>query len=124
MFAEHLKKLVDHVGGGIGAVVMGLDGIDVETYIRDTGGFDLNILGMEFSHILGLVKKAASSLESTVRMGAVEELVIKAEQLTVVIRMLGDEYFLAVALMPTGNFGKCRFLLRLTAPKIMTELRR
>lgn len=124
MFTEHLKKIVDTVGGGIGAVIMGLDGIAVETYVRDRDGFDINILGMEFSFILGQVKKAAKILHSPPAMaiGEVEEIVIKAEQVTLVIRMLSDDYFLAVALLPSGNFGKCRFLLRLTAPQIVSEL--
>ncbi len=126
MFTEHLEKIVDRVGGGIGAVIMGLDGIAVETYIREKDGIDINIIGMEFSFILTQVKKAAKILHSppTMRIGEVDEIVIKAEHLTLVIRMLSEEYFLAVALQPTGNFGKCRFLLRLTAPKIISELAR
>ncbi|MCG8421131.1 MAG: roadblock/LC7 domain-containing protein [Proteobacteria bacterium] len=126
MFTEHLKKIVDRVGGGVGAVIMGLDGIAVETYVRERDGFDINIIGMEFSFILGQVKKAAKILHAppSIEIGAVEEAVIKAEQLTLVIRMLNDDYFLAVALMPSGNFGKCRFLLRLTAPQIISELGR
>lgn len=124
MFNEQLKKIVDRVGGGIAAVIMGLDGIAVETYVNEKDGFDINIIGMEFSFILGQVKKAAKILHSppAIEIGEVEELVIKAEQLTLVIRMLSDEYFLAVALSPQGNFGKCRFLLRMTAPQIISEL--
>ena len=125
MFTENLKKIVARVGGGIGAVIMGLDGIAVETYVRDKDGFDINIIGMEFSFILGQVKKAAKILHSpSMEIGEVEELVIKAEHLTLVIRMLSDDYFLAVAMSPVGNFGKCRFLLRLTAPQIISELAR
>ncbi len=97
---------------------MGLDGIEVETYVREKNGFDINIIGMEFSYILTQIKKASEVLE----VGGVKEIVIKAEQLTLVIRMLTEDYFLAVALMPSGNFGKCRFLLRLTAPQITSEL--
>ncbi|MEM9492073.1 MAG: hypothetical protein AAGC55_23200 [Myxococcota bacterium] len=126
MFTEHLKKIVHHVGGGVGAVIMGLDGIAVETYVVEKNGFDINIIGMEFSFILTQVKKAAKILHSppAIQVGEVEEIVIKAEQLTLVIRMLNEDYFLAVALMPSGNFGKCRFLLRLAAPQIISELGR
>lgn len=97
---------------------MGLDGIPVETYVREQGGFDINIVVMEFSYILTQVKKAAETL----KVGGMQEIVIKAEQLMLVIRMLNDEYFLAVALMPEGNLGKCRFLLRITAPRLLAEL--
>jgi predicted regulator of Ras-like GTPase activity (Roadblock/LC7/MglB family) len=118
VFTEKLKKVVDHVGDGIGAVIMGLDGIAVETYIREKDGFDINIIGMEFSFILGQIKRAAETLQ----VGGLTELVIKAERLTLVVRMLNEEYFIAVALLPAGNFGKCRFLLRMTAPQIISEL--
>jgi len=118
VFSDHLKKLVDQVGGGVGAVIMGLDGIAVEKYVREEDGFDINIIGMEFSFILTQTKKAAEILH----VGGLNELVIKAEQLTLVVPMITDEYFLAVALNPSGNFGKCRFLLRLLESDIKSEL--
>ena len=34
MFAETLKKVVDNVDGAIAAVIMGLDGIPVDSYVR------------------------------------------------------------------------------------------
>ena len=97
---------------------MGLDGIPVETYVRQQGGFDIDIIIMEFSYILTQIKKAAE----TVKVGGVQEIVVKAEQLMLVIRMLNEEYFFAVALLPKGNLGKCRFLLRLAAPQLIAEL--
>jgi predicted regulator of Ras-like GTPase activity (Roadblock/LC7/MglB family) len=118
VFKEQLQKVVDVVGDGYGAVIMGLDGIAVESYSRDQGGFDINIIVMEFSYILTQVKKAAETL----RVGGMQELVLKAEQLILVVRMINDEYFLAVALHPTGNLGKCRFLMRLIAPKLLSAL--
>lgn len=118
MFQEPLKKIVQEVDGGIGAVIMGLDGIAVETFMSNKDGFDVNIIGMEFSFILTQVKRAAEAL----KVGGVQELSVKAERLLLVIRMITDEYFVAVALTPQGNFGKCRFLLRLLAPKFVSEL--
>lgn len=97
---------------------MGLDGIAVDSYVRDSGGFDINIVTMEFSFILTQVTKAAETL----KIGGLEELVVKAEQLVLVMRMINEQYFLAVALPPDGNLGKCRFLMRLTAPKLLSEL--
>lgn len=118
MFKEQLQKVVDTVGDGYGAVIMGLDGIAVESYSRDQGGFDLNIIIMEFSYILTQAKRAAETL----KIGGMEEMVLKAEQIILVVRMITDEYFMAVALHPTGNLGKCRFLMRLTAPRLLAAL--
>jgi predicted regulator of Ras-like GTPase activity (Roadblock/LC7/MglB family) len=118
VFTKHLKKVVDNVDGGVGGLIMGLDGIPVETYVRQEQKVDINTIGMEFSFILTQVKKAAEILE----VGDLEEISIKAEQLTVVIRMLSADYFLGVVISADGNFGKCRFLMRVTAPKLIAEL--
>ncbi len=116
MFTEHLKKVVDNVDGSMAALIMGLDGIAVEDYARDGG--DIQTIGMEFSFILTQIRKAAEILE----IGGLKEIAIKAEQLTVAIRMLNDEYFLAVTLKADGNLGKARFLMRVVAPRLLDQL--
>ncbi len=118
MFAEILKKVVDNVDGGLGAVIMGLDGIPVETYTRPPDRVDINTVGMEFSFILTQVRRAADSL----KVGNFEELSVKAERLLLVTRMVSPQYFLAVALSPEGNYGKCRYLMRLASPKLVAQL--
>lgn len=118
MFTEHLKKLVEDVDGGVGSLIMGLDGIAVDSYVREQEGADVTTIGMEFSFILTQVRKAGQILE----VGALEELTIKAEKLTLVMRMLTDEYFLALMMRPEGNFGKGRFFMRLAAPRLVAEL--
>ena len=116
MFTEHLKTVVENVDGSIGALIMGLDGIAVEDYVRN--GSDIQTLGMEFSFILTQIRKAAEILE----IGNLREVAIKAEQLTVVIRMLNEEYFMGVTLRSEGNLGKARFLMRVFAPKMLEQL--
>ena len=118
MFREGLQKIVDNVEGGLAGVLMGFDGIAVDTYAPTAPAFDVQTIGMEFSFILTQVRKAAEILE----VGRVRELAIKAEQLTVLIRVLSDEYFVALALKPNGNYGKGRYLLRVVAPKMAAEL--
>ena len=80
MFSEHLKTVVDQVDGGVGALLMGLDGIAIESYVADGNKMDITTLGMEFSFILGQVKKASDIL----RLGGVGELTIAAESLVLV----------------------------------------
>lgn len=118
MFTETLRKVVDNVDGGIAAVIMGLDGIPVETYVRQDGRLDVTTVGMEFSFILSQIRKAAESLQ----VGGLEELAVRANRLFLVCRMLTPQYFVGVAISPEGNFGKCRYLMRLASPSLVAQL--
>jgi predicted regulator of Ras-like GTPase activity (Roadblock/LC7/MglB family) len=118
MFKEPLQKIVDNVEGGMAGLVMGFDGISVESYTREGHKIDINTVGMEFSFILTQVRKAAEILD----VGGINEIAIRAEKLTIVIRVLNSDYFLALALSPEGNFGKGRYLMRVVAPKLQAEL--
>jgi len=118
LFAETLRKLVDNVDGGIAAVIMGLDGIPVETYVRQQDRVDVNTVAMEFSFILTQVRKAGDSLA----VGSLEEMVVKAQRLLLVCRMISPQYFVAIAITPEGNFGKARFLARLATPTLVAQL--
>jgi len=118
VFTEQLKKVVDNVDGAVGGLIMGLDGIAVERYLRPSENMDIDTIGMEFSFILTQIRKASEVLA----VGELQEIAIKAEQLVMVMRMITPEYFLGVALRPDGNFGKARFLMRVVAPKLLAEL--
>jgi predicted regulator of Ras-like GTPase activity (Roadblock/LC7/MglB family) len=118
LFAETLKKVVDNVEGGIAAVIMGLDGISVDTYIKLADRVDVNTVAMEFSFILSQVRKAGDSLA----VGNLEELSVKAQRLLLVCRMLSPQYFIAIAMAPEGNFGKARYLARLAQPALVAQL--
>ena len=118
MFAEQIKNVVDNVDGGIGGLIMGLDGISLEMYLSGGQEFDVDTVGMEFSYILTQVKKAGEVL----KLGGLSEMVVKAEGVTLLLRMLTDEYFMAVFLGSKANFGKTRFLMRLAESKLRSEL--
>lgn len=118
MFKEALQKIVDNVEGGMAGLIMGFDGIAVDSYTREGNKIDVTTVGMEFSFVLTQVRKAAELLD----FGKVNEISIKAEKLTIVIRILSQEYFLALALTPEGNFGKGRYLMRVVVPKLQAEL--
>ncbi len=97
---------------------MGLDGIAVETYVRQSDKVDVNTVAMEFSFILTQVRKAGESLA----VGNLEEMSVKAQRLLLVCRMISPQYFVAIAIAPEGNFGKARFLARLAQPSLVAAL--
>jgi predicted regulator of Ras-like GTPase activity (Roadblock/LC7/MglB family) len=118
LFAETLRKVVDNIEGGIAAVIMGLDGIAVDTYIKLVDRVDVNTVAMEFSFILSQVRKAGESLA----VGNLEELSVKAQRLLLVCRMIAPQYFIAIVMAPEGNFGKARYLARLAQPALVAQL--
>jgi predicted regulator of Ras-like GTPase activity (Roadblock/LC7/MglB family) len=118
MFQENLKRLVQDTEGGIAGLLMGFDGIAVDSYTAPESGVDITTVGMEFSFILTQVRKAAEILE----VGAVQEIAIRSEKLTILIRVVSVEYFVALAIRPEGNLGKGRYLMRVVAPKLQAEL--
>jgi predicted regulator of Ras-like GTPase activity (Roadblock/LC7/MglB family) len=120
MFREVLQDVVERTEGGVAGLLMGFDGIPVDAYVRDASGLpvDVETVGMEYSVILKDIRKAAELLEA----GGAKEVAIQAEKLMTIIRVLNDEYFVAIALRPDGNFGKARFLLRTAGSKLLSEL--
>jgi predicted regulator of Ras-like GTPase activity (Roadblock/LC7/MglB family) len=118
MFKEILQDLVDRTDGGVAGLLMASDGIAIDQYSTGDGPFDIESVGMEYSVVLKGVQRAAEMLDT----GSTQEVSIKTERLTTVVRMLSDEYFVALAVAPGGNVGKARFLLRTSAPKLIENL--
>ena len=118
MFREILQDLVDRTDGGVAGLLMASDGIAIDQYSNGQGDFDIESVGMEYSVVLKGVQRAAEMLDA----GATKEVSVKTDRLTTVVRMLTDEYFVALAVQPGGNVGKARYLLRATAPTLIENL--
>ncbi len=118
MFQESLKRLVAETDGAVAGLLMGFDGIAVDSFSATGSDVDITTVGMEFSFILTQVRKAAEILE----VGGVQEIAIRCEKLTILIRVVNQDYFVALAVKPEGNYGKGRYLLRMVAPKLQIEL--
>ncbi len=122
-FRESIEKLLNGIEGGVSCVLMGFDGIMVDTYSKvgavDGGGTpDIQTLMMEFAHLISQARRTLESVDA----GALEEFTLRTEKMTLVVRLLTPEYFLACAILPTGNLGKARYLMRLTAPGLRADL--
>ena len=118
MFKEILQDLVERTEGGVAGLLMASDGIAVDQYTSADGEFDIESVGMEYSVVLKGVQRAAEMLDA----GETKEVSVQKERLTTVVRMLSDEYFVAVAVEPGGNVGKARYLLRTSAPALIENL--
>jgi predicted regulator of Ras-like GTPase activity (Roadblock/LC7/MglB family) len=118
MFQDVLRELVERTDGAIASLLMGFDGITVDSYSRLPATLNVESVGSEYSVVLGQIKQAAAMLD----LGSTQEVAVQAENMTTVIRLLNEEYFVAVALEPAGNFGKARFLMRVQAPRLLERL--
>lgn len=118
-FLAHLESVVSQVDGALACSVMGFDGIPVETHQSEAASeLELANTWIEYANILSQVKTAAEAM----RTGDVTEVTINSEKVVTLMRLVSPEYFLVLALSPSGNFGKGRYVLRLTAPKVKAEL--
>jgi predicted regulator of Ras-like GTPase activity (Roadblock/LC7/MglB family) len=116
---EPLESIVSALdGGALAATIMGMDGLPVDGIEIDAGEVDVSALLVEYSSLLGQVQKSAQMFAA----GGLEELAIRSEHLTTIIRPINREYLLCLAMRPTANFGKGRYLLRVNAPKLASAL--
>lgn len=118
MFKQILREVVDSTDGAVAGVIMGFDGITLDTYQVQDGLADIETVGMEYSVILSQIRQAAEMLE----VGEAREVAVQAENMVTVVRLLNDQYFVAVTLRPGGNSGKARYQLRIRAASLIDDL--
>ena len=120
-FEAHLKAVVSGVEGAVACSLMGFDGIAVHTYTTQSdlsSAVDFQSAWIEYSGILSQLKNTAEIL----RTGQVTEVHVGTEKLFTLIRLVSDDYFVVLAMLPDGNLGKGRYLLRLVVPQLKAEL--
>jgi predicted regulator of Ras-like GTPase activity (Roadblock/LC7/MglB family) len=115
-FSDILKEVVNGTEGALGALIVGLDGIPVEEYSLKSE-LDIQSMTVEYSALLKEIEKGSQAA----RLGSTNEVTVIADKAMIMLRRLNDEYFFVLILRPDGNFGKGRFLLRMSVPKLLKE---
>jgi predicted regulator of Ras-like GTPase activity (Roadblock/LC7/MglB family) len=114
---DALQAIVEKVGGGVGALIMGYDGIPIEEYILETV-FDVQLMAVEYVNVMKEVKRSIGVLKT----GELEEILISTEQSRIIIRSVCEDYFIILTLSSDGNYGKGRYLLKMEIPRLREEL--
>jgi predicted regulator of Ras-like GTPase activity (Roadblock/LC7/MglB family) len=109
MFKQTLETILAKTDGSLGALIMGADGLAVET-VFSTGGRDAN-LDVAATELTSLVRNANRSGDD-LGLGNLRELVWVLDGVTLVARLFNREYFLVVAIKPDGNLGRGRYEMR------------
>jgi len=115
-FADILKQVVSDTEGALGALIVGIDGIPVEEY-STAPDLDLQSMTVEYSTLLKEIEKGSQAAQ----LGTTKEVTVLADKAMIMLRRLNDEYFMVMIIKPDGNFGKGRFLLRMSVPKLLME---
>lgn len=109
MFKETLEAILERTEGSLGALIMGIDGIAVERSLKQEGQeANLDIAAAEFTSLLRNAQRAGKDTG----LGKLRELVISLDDAVILMRLLGQEYFVVLAISPDGNLGRGRFELR------------
>ncbi len=112
-FGALLREIVVGCPGGVGAALMGSDGIAIEQVVAEVSpagplSEDIGTAGAEFGRILDDIRKASDAVAG----GAFVETTILLTRFTLIFRSVDEETFLVVVLNPDGNLGKARYLIR------------
>ncbi len=118
MFKEVLETIIERTEGSLGALIMGVDGIAVERCLKDAGQeANLDVAAAEFTSLVRNAQKAGKDTG----LGGLRELVVSLDSAIVLMRLLGREYFVVLAISPAGNLGRARFELRKAELQIAKE---
>ena len=118
MFKEMLESIIERTEGSLGALIMGIDGIAVERLLKDAGQeANLDVAAAEFTSLVRNAQKAGKDTG----LGNLQELMISLDSAVVIMRLLGREYFVVLAINPEGNLGRARFELRKAELQLKSE---
>ena len=119
MFREILGRVLQDTPGAVGITLMGFDGIAIDSCEADDPGIvSPSAAAIELGAIASQLKTVAVGLGA----GDVREVTVHTGELITVLRPVTEEYFLALSLLPHGNTGKGRYLMRIASPKLAAEL--
>ncbi|MEJ2253696.1 MAG: hypothetical protein P8Y75_04890 [Nitrospirota bacterium] len=115
-FSEILRESVERVDGAVSAMIIGIDGMTVEEYTQRKI-INLEDLSAEASQMMRDIASAAESLG----LGEAKEFSVVSDLCGIIMRKINREYYLALVVLPHGNYGKGRFVLRGLVPRIESE---
>ena len=116
IFEDVLENIVERSDGVQGAVIMGMDGIAIGEHLVDPACI-IQTVGIEYALAIKSIQNASQSLS----VGLVQEVLINTRNNIFILRLITDDYFIAAAMVPEGNHGKTRYLMRLSVPSLLKE---
>ncbi len=119
MFRDFLHGVLTRTEGCLGVLIMGFDGIVVEEVWQvaaDRATF--NIALAEYSTLL----RNAQRINSGLRLAGFQEMTFSGADEIFVLRVVNNDYFLAMIIAADGNFGRGRYELHRAELLLYKEL--
>ena len=119
MFKQKLTRVVSNIDGAIGCVLMGFDGIAIDTVQTDDA--------QEFPQMQAVAVELSNMLDKFRRMqiadiGDINEVSITSGDITTLARVVAEDYLLILALSETADVGRGQTMLRLISPFVEKEM--
>lgn len=116
-FAKILQELVGHLPGARGAVFLDWEGeaVDAFSSMSESG---IRLFGAHW----GIVFKQAKLMFDKLKLGTTSEVLIRLEDLQVIIRRVADDYIVVLSLDADSNLGRALRLMNLAEAKLLAEM--
>jgi predicted regulator of Ras-like GTPase activity (Roadblock/LC7/MglB family) len=109
MFNEVLHRAMINTEGCFTVLIMGTDGIAVEKVWQgaesEQANFEITVA--EYTSLL----KNTNRINGDLKIGHLREMTISTQHAVFILRFVGEDYFLVMAMSSEGNFGRGRYEL-------------
>lgn len=113
-FKTVLKEVVRAIPGTLIAMVIGRDGIIVESYQNTHIGLDQEAMGAEYCGVVSEVHKQISIL----KMDDLKDVTVCSDHFTVIAQIISHDYYFVIFLNSRANEGLARYKTRIYSLKL------
>ncbi|MFW5965993.1 MAG: hypothetical protein ACOCV2_00685 [Persicimonas sp.] len=117
MFNQKLTRVVNNVDGTLGCMLIGFDGIPIDSVFPDEEMPQMNAVAVELSNLLDKFRRLQIH-----EIGEVNEVSITLGKVTALARVVADEYLLILAVDAEADVNRGQTMLRLIAPFVEREM--
>lgn len=117
MFKQKLTRVVKNVDGTLGCMLIGFDGIPIESVFGGEEMPHLTAVAVELSNLLDKFRRL-----QIYEVGEVNEVSITLGQVTALARVVAQDYLLILALDAHADVNRGQTMLRLIAPYVEREM--
>lgn len=117
MFKQKLTRVVGNVDGAIGCMLIGFDGISIDSVFTENEIPQMGAIAVELSNLLDKFRRL-----QIYDIGEVNEVAITAGNITTVAHVVAEEYLLILAMSKDADVNRGQTMLRLIAPFVESEM--